>query len=102
MTNPDQASLIAEARKWAARSFCDPTTRDLITGLADELESALADGGELIEALRPFSDACTALDNPMPDRMELLETSAAMVLTVGDLRRARAALDRIEELEGKG
>lgn len=55
--------------------------------------------GELIEALKPFAEACRDNIDCDPDKWrdgdELWESSAAMALTAGNLRAAVAALAKI-------
>lgn len=49
---------------------------------------------DLAGALKPFEDVVDDLDADHQDDGELWESSAAMGITAGDLRRARAALER--------
>lgn len=61
---------------------------------AERAEAALAkvqaENAEVVGALLPFVEAALCLDNPQPDHMEIWEHPAAMCITAGDLRRARA------------
>lgn len=49
--------------------------------------------GRLVEALKPFADASAACDEPrQSDTTPAWESSEAMSVTIGDFRRAHAAL----------
>ena len=47
---------------------------------------------ELEAALAPFAEAAECIDNPERDDAEIWEHSAAMCITIGNLRRARRLL----------
>lgn len=52
-----------------------------------------AEIARLRKALKPFADAVESLDDNHTDGGHLWESPAAMNITAGDLRRARAALE---------
>lgn len=67
--------------------------RQLAASRTDPPKTALDEEVErLREALKPFADAADDLLVAHRDNGEIWETSAAMSITAGDLRRARAAL----------
>ena len=58
---------------------------------------ALRDGrAELVEALEPFGCAADDLDKYADDKHEIWESPAAMGITAGHLRAARALLARVK------
>jgi hypothetical protein len=64
-----------------------------LNGMGAERELALmAERDRLRDALRPFAEAADDLDEDHIDKWEIWESPAAMSLTAGDLRKARAAL----------
>jgi hypothetical protein len=70
--------------------------RDFILGkLSPDPRDALI--AEMREALEPFAEAALSLDNPDRDKDDIWERSAALEITVGDLRRAGEVLTRAKE-----
>lgn len=65
-----------------------------VTLLAASVASMQRENDALREALRPFSEAldCVLGEQDSPDNMMIWDTGACEAITVGDLRRARAAL----------
>lgn len=55
---------------------------------------------EVREALKPFADVVDDLDEKHDDNWNIWESSAAMGLTAGNLRRAKAVFDSISALRG--
>lgn len=71
---------------------CKVCPREACQEAATALATQDARIKELEEALRPFADACEAVDDAALDRYEIWEAPAAMEIRVGDLRRARSTV----------
>ena len=54
-----------------------------------------ADNARLRDALEPFAAASNDIDDTMRDSSDIWEHPAAICITAGDMRRARAALARL-------
>ena len=65
------------------------------TSLREERERLRAENSKLRDALRPFADAA---DDFIAEKHD----AHRAIVTLGDLRRARAALEGVKEKEGAG
>lgn len=52
----------------------------------------------LMDVLKPFAEACENLDESHRDGSPIWETSAAMSINAGDLRRAASTFKQISEI----
>ena len=99
------AKLIEKVRKWLAAhdasnyyasailSQCPEDVSRAFVRCADEVSAQSAEIARLREALKPFADVVDDLDDDHTDDGKLWESPAAMGITAGDLRRARATLE---------
>ena len=109
MTEEEKEAIVERVAEelWHAESIrC--TGRNRQTQWADEgtgthaayrfnARAALSSAGifEALEALEPFAYQLCNIDNGIEDCAELWESSAAMGLEAGDIRRAAAALKKV-------
>ena len=65
-------------------------------GVADgnEITKLKADLAEAVEALRPMANGAFGLDGKDRNDAEIWEHSSAMNITIGDLRRAAAIVEK--------
>lgn len=84
MTKSAGPRIIKALKQAAAGDFSVVTIEGQTWVRRDDLSKA-------VEALKPFAEAASNLDEDKLDRHHLWESAEAMILTAGDLRRAREA-----------
>lgn len=97
---PKHESGLAFPRDMLAQA-CLPIIAQHYAPVIAENERLEALVGELGEALKPFADAAAdCIDDDELDRRDVWEHAVGMNLTVGDFRKARATLAKLEKARG--